>query len=106
MWKERKISRKILKLSDPGKVMKWRTKSRKVEEELKSHYRSWREAEESEIVNCVVENPRKFYNYFKSRKSVKSRIGPLIDSKGKHTNKKSEMCNILAAQYNRVFSTP
>ena len=77
-----------------------------IETKLQESYNSQQSREEEEAVATIKSNPRYFYSYARNRQKMKTPIGPLNNESGTLTNDPGEMANILADQYNSVFSVP
>ena len=54
----------------------------------------------------IKENPKAFYRYARKKSAVKTPVGPLLDKNGDIISDVEKMTNILADQYQSVFSDP
>ena len=61
---------------------------------------------EEEAINAIKINPKFFYDYAKSKSTIRSGIGPLVDELGNPIDDAGEISEILKSQYESVFSTP
>ena len=62
---------------------------------------------EEKAVNANKENSKHFFSYAKRKSKIKTNVGPLRNkSSGQMTADSSEMSEVLADQYDTVFSTP
>ena len=58
-------------------------------------------------VESIATNPKYFFRYAKKKSKIKTKIGPLEDPvSGQLIGDNVKMANILAEQYNKMFSVP
>ena len=62
--------------------------------------------EENEVLRKIKTNPKAFFSFANRHKTAKSGIGPLKDGEGVLHSDPATMANLLADQYQKVFSTP
>ena len=107
MRTRRRINIQLSKVSSEARCKKLKQKASQVERELsKSYQRSQKESEEK-AVNSIKRNSKYFFSYAKKFSSVKSGIGPFIDTvKDLVVTNPITMAKMLSEQYNSVFSTP
>jgi hypothetical protein len=88
------------KTSSDACVHKYVTIRREVKREIRKCKRSY----EEHIAEHCKENPKEFFNYVRSKKSVKETIGPLQDNNGELVHDKTNMANILNDNFSAVFT--
>jgi hypothetical protein len=86
--------------SSDADVHKYVTVRRELKKEIRSSKRSYEEG----IAERSKENPKEFFNYIRSKKSVKETIGPLQDCDGELIHDKTTMANILNDTFSAVFT--
>ncbi|XP_076028773.1 uncharacterized protein LOC143017781 [Oratosquilla oratoria] len=77
-----------------------------IEQKIKHSHEEQRRMEENQAIENIKHNPKFFYSYFKEFLKTKSQIGPLVTDQGTTTDDPRETCQMLAYQYNSVFSIP
>ena len=80
--------------------------SREIEKNLQKSYREERSAAEHRAVSAIRRNSKYFYSYAKKYSKVFTGIGPLIDAADSIITCTTRMAEVLAEQYQSVFSTP
>ena len=73
---------------------------------LQDSYKAQDENEEKRALEAINKNPKYFYSYAKRKCKVRSKIGPLMDKDGNHTNDRKCMADILSDQLKAAFSAP
>ena len=106
MRKRTKVRKQLKTTNLPAKRNSLMRKLLDIETKLQESYNSQQSREEEEAVATIKSNPRYFYSYARNRQKMKTPIGPLNNEGGTLTNDPGEMANILADQYNSVFSVP
>ena len=104
--RRRKLTKRLTRVRAPTRIEKINKELLQIEINLQKSFRSSESHMEGKAVDAIKVNPKYFYSYVKSKAKVKTKVGPLYDSKGRLTNKSSEMAEILSEQYVKVFSKP
>lgn len=60
---------------------------------------------ELHIANTSKVNPKEFYSYIRNKKTLTSKIGPLVTENGEHTDDEVKMTNILNDFFASVFTS-
>ena len=96
----------ISKARSPTHKAKLIAEVRTIEKELKSSYDNDHAENEHKAILAISKNSKYFYSYAKKFSTIKSAIGPLLDSAKKLISCPSKISEILKMQYESVFSTP
>ncbi|XP_076028798.1 uncharacterized protein LOC143017792 [Oratosquilla oratoria] len=97
--KNSKSSNETQNLSIPSKI-------EDIEQIIKHSHEEQRRMEENQAIENMKHKPKFFYSYCKEFLKSKSQIGPLVTDQGTTTDDPRETCQMLAHQYNSVFSIP
>lgn len=104
MRRRSRINYQLLKAPSEGRRQKLREEAKNIERSLKHSYDNDRKQNEEKAVSAIRKNIKYFFSYAKKYSKQKSTIGPLVDN-GVVTDAR-DMANILAKQYESVFSDP
>ena len=78
-----------------------------VEVKLQKLYKESNLYHENKAVDAIKDNVKYFYSYAKKRSKVKVKVGPLLNEETNTlTMNSAEMADLLATQYDSVFSSP
>ena len=77
-----------------------------IDHKLKESYDEVRDRREKKFIPLLQDDPASFYAYANSFARNRSEIGPLIKEDGDSTLDSKTMAQILAKQYNSVYTTP
>ena len=107
MRTRRRINIQLSKVSSEARRKKLIQKARQIERELSKSYQQSQKESEDKAVNSIKRNSKYFFSYAKKFSSVKSGIGPFIDTvKDLVVTSPIKMAKMLSEQYNSVFSIP
>ena len=103
--RRRRINKLLLKITSPQRKYKLHQELILIEVKFQklSNFKLYKE---QKAINTIKVNPKFFYSYAKSMSKSKTSIGPLLNNLNESTSDDTEMSNILAEQYSKVFSTP
>ena len=73
---------------------------------LKESYEEVRDRRENKFIPLLQDDPASFYSYANSFARNRSEIGPLVKDDGDSTLDPKAMAQILAKQYNSVYTNP
>ena len=104
--RRRKIKKRLLTATSPAAKMKITNECIEIEKKLQKSFKESQIYIEDKAVKSIKVNSKYFFSYVRAKSKVKSKIGPLLNTEGKFTNKNSEMAEILSQQYTKVFSKP
>ena len=106
MRKRRRINIQLRKTTTEAKRKKLKQEARQVEKELTKSYQQSQKDSENKAVDSIKRNSKYFFSYAKKFSSVKSGIGPFIDTAKDLVTNPIKMAKMLSEQYNSVFSSP
>ena len=106
MRNRRRIKTQLRKTTSETKRKKLNQLANQVEKELMKSYRRSQEDSETKAVNAIKRNAKYFFSYAKKFCTVKSAIGPFINSAKNIVTCPVAMAKMLAEQYISVYSTP
>ena len=107
--KKKLIARiKAIEAKNPGSVSiaSLSDKVNSINSNIKESILSYNAKVELSAVKNIKSNPAYFYSYVKKQSSVRSKIGPLLNSNKVFISDSKEMANTLQQQYCSVFSNP
>ena len=94
-------------ISSPARKESLNKELIQAEVKLQKLYKQSNAYHEKKAVEAIKENVKYFYSYAKKKSKVKTKVGPLINKKtDKITTDSIEMADLLADQYDSVFSSP
>ena len=96
----------ISRVQSPTHKAKLIAEVRTIERELKSSYEKDHAENEHKAILAISKNSKYFYSDAKKINTVKSAIGPLLDSAKNLISCPSKISELLKIQYESVFSTP
>ena len=105
--RKRRINKQLRSIKSDSKKERLHQELIQAEIKLQRLYKQSHEYCEAKAVSAIQENVKYFYSYAKNKSKIKSKVGPLLD-KGtmKMSADSTEMANLLADQYDAVFSLP
>ena len=106
MRRRARINKQLSRNIKPSKRERLTKESIDVEYKLINSHRKEKKDRESKACEAIKVNSKFFFSYAKSLSRVKTGIGPLIDAAKNIISCPQKMANVLADQYNSVFSTP
>ena len=106
MRRRSKVNKQLSEINTENKRKKLQSEAKDIEKKLQKSYSDERSAAEHRAVAAIKKNSKYFYSYVKKYSKVSTGVGPLVDDSGKLISNPKEMAEILASQYNSVFSTP
>ncbi|XP_076053570.1 uncharacterized protein LOC143032588 [Oratosquilla oratoria] len=107
MRKRTNLNDKLRKSNNDAQKLSIISKIVDIEQKIKHSHEDQRRTEENQAIENIKHNPKFLYNYCKKKiLKTKSQIGPLVTDQGTTTDDPQETCQILAHQYNSVFSIP
>ena len=106
MRKRRRINIQLRKTTTEARRKKLKQEARQVEKELTKSYQQSQKDSENKAVDSIKRNSKYFFSYAKKFSSVKSGIGPFIDTAKDLVTNPIKMAKMLSEQYNSVFSSP
>jgi len=106
MRKRCRINRQLVKTTSQNRKYKLQNEAKDIEKELRQCYEDDREHKEQKAISAIKKNSKYFFNYAKKFSQIKIGIGPLIDRDKNVVNDDKAMADMLAAQYESVYSVP
>jgi hypothetical protein len=106
MRRRARINKQLSRNIKPSKRERLTNESIDVEYKLLNSHRKEKKDRESKACEAIKVNSKFFFSYAKSLSRVKTGVGPLIDAAKNIISCPQKMANVLAEQYNSVFSTP
>ena len=106
MRKRRRIKIQLQKITSEARRRKLKMDAKEVEIQLLKSYQKSQMDCETKAVNSIKKNPKYFFSYAKKFSSVKVGIGPFVDAANELVIGSLRMAEMLAEQYQSVFSTP
>ena len=106
MRKRRKINEQLQSASSKQRKEKLERKLINIEISLQLSHKATSTRKEQKALKAIKTNPKHFFAYAKKYSKTNSSIGPLLDKNNEYTSSAQKMANILADQYNSVFSKP
>ena len=103
MRKRKNLRSKLLKTRNPLVINNLEQALEKIERNLITSHELQREREEA-AVRKIIEDPKYFFNYARSKSKIKSPIGPLIQNNTTVSDCQA-MYEILKNQFESVFNT-
>jgi len=105
--RRRRINKQLQRITSPSRKETLHKELIQIEVKLYKLQESSSAFKEKKAIEAIKDNVKFFYSYANKKRKIKSRIGPLINkSTKKMTTDSKEMAEILADQYDSVFSTP
>ena len=101
-----KVNKQLSYVKSQARRTKLEDEAREIEKKLQLSYKQEHSDMEGKAVNSIKTNPKYFFTYAKKFSTVKSSIGPLLDSAKELIFCPAKMADILSKQYSSVFSTP
>ena len=101
-----KVNKQLCSVTNEHRKEKLLTESRDIEKKLQESYRNERNAMEHKAVNAIKRNSKYFFSYAKKFSTIRSCVGPFIDSAKNVIANPIKMAEMLASQYSSVFSQP
>ncbi|XP_076061613.1 uncharacterized protein LOC143037360 [Oratosquilla oratoria] len=106
MRKRANLNLKLVNSTNETQRLIISSKIEDIEQKIKHSHEEQRRTEEHQAIENIRHNPKFFYSYCKKFLKTKSQIGPLVTEQGTITDAPKETCQMLAHQYNSVFSIP
>ena len=103
MRNRRRIKTQLRKTTSETKRKKLNQLANQVEKELMKSYQRSQEVNETKAVNAIKRNAKYFFSYAKKFCTVKSAIGPFINSAKNIVTCPVAMAKMLAEQYIKVL---
>ena len=105
--KRRRINKQYQKATSQIRKERLYKELIQIEVKLQRLQRDSEEYQEKKACEAVKRNSKYFFSYAKKKRKVKSMVGPLLNKKtNTMTNDPKLMADLLADQYDSVFSTP
>ncbi len=105
--RKKRINKQLRTISSPARKESLNKELIQAEVKLQKLYKQSNAYHEKKAVEAIKENVKYFYSYAKKKSKVKTKVGPLINKKtDKITTDSIEMADLLADQYDSVFSSP
>jgi hypothetical protein len=101
-----RINRQLHKAITDARRQKLREEAKDIEKKLKRSYDNDRATNEHKAVSAIKKNIKYFFSYAKKFSKLKCGIGPLVDADKNTVTCAREMADMLAHQYESVFSKP
>ena len=96
----------ISKICSPSRRAKLQAEVRAIEKNLKISYENDLAENENKAIAAISRNSKYFFSYAKRFSSIKTAIGPILDTAKKLVSCPAKMAEILKKQYDAVFSDP
>ena len=101
-----KVNKQLTFVRSHSRRIKLEEEAREIEKKLQHSYKQEHSDMEGKAVNAIKTNPKYFFIYAKKFSTMKSSIGPLLNSAKELVSCPLKMADILSKQYSSVFSTP
>ena len=106
--KRRRISSRLIiaqsKSAKPKFIEKIENELQNVTNKIKQSVKEQKEYEEKHAIKTISANPSYFFSYSKRFSKQPTKVGPLLDSKGKLQQHPKKMADMLQDQYSSVFN--
>ena len=108
MRRRGRIHKQLQNVKSDIRQLSLRNEVRDIEKKLKKSYDSDRAENEHKAVSAIKKNIKYFYSYAKKFSRLKTGVGPLVDDNdnSKTVSCPKQMADLLATQYQSVFSEP
>ena len=106
MRRRSKVNKQLCSNVSDSRRIKLETEAQDIERKLQESYRNEKSEMEHKAVNAIKKNSKYFFSYAKKFCSLRTGIGPLLDSAKTLISCPSKMADMLSAQYTSVFSIP
>ena len=105
--RRRRINKQLQRITSPSRKKSLHKELIQIEVKLYKLQESSSAYKEKKAIEAIKNNVKYFYSYAKKKRKIKSSIGPLINKTTKKmTTDSQEMAELLADQYDSVFSVP
>ena len=104
--RRRRVRKLIINCSSPSRKARLNAELIDIEKQLQKSFRQSTTFQEKKAVAAIKDNPKYFFSYVKKKSKVKTKIGPLMNKDGEMTNDSKTMADLLASQYDSMFSVP
>ena len=105
--RRRRINKQLQRVTSPSRKNSLHKELIQIEVKLYKLQESSSAFKEKKAIEAIKNNVKYFYSYAKKKRKIKSSIGPLINKTTKKmTTDSQEMAELLADQYDSVFSVP
>ena len=107
MRRRRRINKQLRRITSPSRKEALHRELIQIEIKLYKLQERSASYQEKKAIEAIQDNIKFFYSYAKKKRKIRTNIGPLLNkSSNKMTTVSQEMAEILADQYDSVFSTP
>jgi Reverse transcriptase (RNA-dependent DNA polymerase)/Endonuclease-reverse transcriptase len=100
------LLKQLLKVAHPQRRAAISKRIEVTDQQILSSIVLQRTAEESQAVEDIAGNPKRFFAYANRWRTEKSQIGPLEDPTGRLITEPAEVASTLSKEYYQAFSTP
>ena len=97
--RERRSKNQLMLPISDAKRLKLGNEATNIEKRLERSYDNDRSENEHKVVSAINKNIKYFYSYTKKFSTLKSCIGPLVDSTDSTVTCPKKMADLLASQY-------
>ena len=106
MRRRTKVIKQLSAVKTDSKMKKLTEETIQIERKLQQSYRQEKSETEHKAVSAITRNSKYFFSYAKKFSTISTALGPLIDMDNKVISCPQKMADMLAEQYNSVFSIP
>ena len=106
MRRRTKVIKQLSAVKTDSKMKKLTEETIQIERKLQQSYRHEKSEMEHKAVSAITRNSKYFFSYAKKFSTISTALGPLIDMDNKVISCPQKMADMLAEQYNSVFSIP
>ena len=106
MRRRTKVIKQLSAVKTDSKMKKLTEETIQIERKLQQSYRQEKSEMEHKAVSAITRNSKYFFSYAKKFSTISTALGPLIDMDNKVISCPQKMADMLAEQYNSVFSIP